>query len=42
MPSIPQAYMAFHPDGTLKDEKLEQRLKDLGKTLVETIRRHGS
>ena len=40
MPSVPQAYQAFHPDGSLKDEKLERRLKSLGVELVKTIERH--
>ncbi|MBA4494954.1 NADPH-dependent FMN reductase [Paenactinomyces guangxiensis] len=38
MPSVPQSYMAFKPDGTLKDEKIQKRLEDLGKNLVNTIR----
>jgi FMN reductase len=41
MPSVPQSYMAFNPDGTLKDEKLQKRLEELGHNLVATIARHG-
>ncbi|SEN23865.1 NADPH-dependent FMN reductase [Lihuaxuella thermophila] len=35
--SVPQSYMAFKPDGTLKDEKLQKRLEDLGRNLVKSI-----
>ncbi|WP_341539260.1 NAD(P)H-dependent oxidoreductase [Hazenella coriacea] len=38
MVSVPSSYMAFHPDGTLKDEKLQLRLQSLGENLVSTIR----
>ncbi len=37
MVSVPQSYMAFKPDGTLKDEKLQKRLEDLGQNLVRFI-----
>ncbi|RAL26587.1 NADPH-dependent FMN reductase [Thermoflavimicrobium daqui] len=37
MVSVPRSYMAFNPDGSLKDEKIQQRLEDLGKSLVEAI-----
>ncbi|MFC7440936.1 NADPH-dependent FMN reductase [Laceyella putida] len=42
MPSVPQSYMAFKSDGTLKDEKLQQRLEDLGANLVKAIRLYGT
>lgn len=42
MPSVPQAYMAFKPDGSLKDEKIQKRLEDLGANLVRTIRLFGA
>ncbi|TCW41174.1 NADPH-dependent FMN reductase [Laceyella sacchari] len=42
MPSVPQSYMAFNSDGTLKDEKLQQRLEDLGTSLVKMIQLYGS
>lgn len=32
--SIPQAWKAFNPDGSLKDEKLEQRLKEVGRQVT--------
>ncbi|SFJ31977.1 NADPH-dependent FMN reductase [Thermoflavimicrobium dichotomicum] len=41
MVSVPRSYMAFNPDGTLKDEKIQQRLEELGKNLVEAIRLMG-
>jgi NAD(P)H-dependent FMN reductase len=37
--SVPQSYMAFRPDGKLKDEKLQMRLEELGRKLVETVAR---
>jgi FMN reductase len=32
--SIPQAWKAFNPDGSLKDAQLEQRLKDVGRQVA--------
>jgi FMN reductase len=37
MPSVPQSYQAFRPDGTLKDAKLQQRLEQLGRQLVKAV-----
>lgn len=37
-PSIPSAYQAFTPQGTLKDERLQARFEQLGKQLVSFIR----
>ncbi len=38
MVSVPQSYMAFHADGTLKNPKLQQRLEELGVKLVDTVK----
>lgn len=37
LPSVGQSYLAFHPDGTLKDEKLQQRLEQHGRNLAKTL-----
>lgn len=37
-PSVPRAYEAFNEDGTLKDEKLQERLETLGNQLLHEVR----
>ncbi|MCT8136909.1 NAD(P)H-dependent oxidoreductase [Anaerobacillus sp. CMMVII] len=38
-PTIPAAYEAFQKDGSLKDDKLQERLVTLGKKLAEELQR---
>jgi NAD(P)H-dependent FMN reductase len=37
-PSVPRSYDAFNEDGTLKDEKLQERLEALGVRLINELR----
>ncbi|MGQ7276571.1 MULTISPECIES: NADPH-dependent FMN reductase [Brevibacillus] len=37
-PSVPSAYNAFAPDGTLKDPRLQERMETLGRELVRYVR----
>ncbi|HZZ72624.1 MAG TPA: NAD(P)H-dependent oxidoreductase [Pirellulales bacterium] len=37
--AIPKAHEAFHPDGSLKDDKQQAGLRALGKKLAETLRK---